>query len=280
MRFAYSAPASLLASPVAGSNLHICQAAEYDVAIQHVVTAALHEGMEALERTIAGLLLRAGREGEPYVLPSILSALSEAGNLQALLQLLLGDEEALNAIQQHSYYHHNGFRKLVLLQNAAFKLRLHLWEARNEAHHENIHDHRWNFASRLLVGCFQTVIWAEDPTGPETRLDCTYTPARDGKYVVRENGRVKLRQLATHTLRAGDLYYMPASTLHQVTDPGQGHTRSLMLTATPVLAGCKLYAEHSIPEKDKDNVPFTREEIRDELRALLHTCYQFNALAA
>jgi hypothetical protein len=251
------------------------------VAVREAVTSALAQGVNALEETITTLIAHGGRAAESRVLPSIVGALSSDNNLVQLLCLLLADTAALADIQRHSYYHHNGFRKLVLLQNASFKLRLHLWEARQEHHHENIHDHRWNFASCLLAGRFQTVIWEEAADGPETRLDCTYTPAQDGNtYVVRENGQVRLRQQAMHWLQAGDLYYMPASTLHQVTDPGQGHTRSLMLTAPPVLACCKLYAEHSVPEQDKDNIAFTIEAIRAELMTLLHTSAHSYALAA
>ena len=270
MHLLQSAAGSVLASSPAVSGLQRCQRAGLDAGIEQAVSLALAQGVDELERTVAGILMQAGRQGEHHTLPSIIGALSTPANLALLLQLLLDDERALAAIQRHSYYHHNGFRKLVLLQNAAFKLRLHLWEARNEHHHENIHDHRWNFASCLLAGRFQTVIWEEAVDGSETRLACTYTPARDGRaYAVRENGVVQLRQQATHTLSAGELYYLPASTLHQVTDPGQGHTRSLMLTAPPVQADCKLYAEHTIPEQDKDNVPFTTAQIRRELTALL-----------
>ena len=279
--FLLKVPTASVVAHSAAEGLQVCQPSQLDYAIPLAVEAALQAGIPALERTIAGILLWEGRAGEPRTLPSIIGALSRPDNLELLLHLLLADEQALSAVQRNSYYHHNGFRKLVLLQSAAFKLRLHLWEARNEAHHENIHDHRWNFASALLAGSFQTVIWEEDPEGPEVRLNCTYTPAKEGQtYGVRENGLVQLRQQATHTLQAGDLYYMPASTLHQVTDPGQGHTRSLMLTATPVLEGCKLYADHPIAEADKENVPFTRTTIRRELVALLYTQCSPAAMAA
>ncbi|WP_426491260.1 cupin domain-containing protein [Hymenobacter sp. 102] len=266
----------------APSTLHICSSRDFSASVQQRIHCALTQGISALEQTVGELLQhqRAG-QGDCQTLGSIIAELSRPDSLRLLLSQLLCDGPALTRVQEHSYYHHNGFRKLVLLQNAAFKLRLHLWEARSERHHENIHDHRWNFASALLAGRFQTVIWEEDAQGPEVRLDCTYTPAREGSvYGVRENGRVRLRPQRTHTLQEGDIYYMPASTLHQVTDPGEGATRTLMLTATPVLEECKLYAEHSIPEADKINMPFSLSAIRQELIGLLgQTCYQ-PALAA
>ncbi|RFP64357.1 hypothetical protein D0N36_14300 [Hymenobacter lapidiphilus] len=277
MHLAYSAAAATSSA----ETLQLCTGADLQAGLQQRVRAALSQGIEALEATVTELLATTGQgRGSCPVLASIIGELCQPDTLRLLLAQLLASEPALTGVQDRSYYHHNGFRKLVLLQNAAFKLRLHLWEANSERHHENIHDHRWNFASCLLAGRFQTVVWEEDPTGPETRLDCTYTPAQgNGHYGVRENGQVRLRQRATHQLQAGDLYYMPASTLHQVTDPGQGETITLMLTATPVLDHCKLYAEHSIPEQDKQNVPFSRAEIQHELRALLRTTCQ-PALAA
>jgi hypothetical protein len=272
---------SAAAVATAPQSLHVCSGKDLRASVQQQVQLAVIQGMEALEATISELLSPNNGAGDCSSLASIIAELSHPDTLRLLLAQLLRSEQALASIQARSYYHHNGFRKLVLLQNKAFKLRLHLWEARSEHHHENIHDHRWNFASALLAGSFKTVIWEEDAQGPEVRLDCTYTPARNGSvYAVRENGKVRLREQATLMLGAGDVYYMPASTLHQVTDPGAGATRTLMLTATPVLANCKLYAEHSIPESDKVNMPFSSGEIRRELTSLLlHTCQQ-PALAA
>jgi mannose-6-phosphate isomerase-like protein (cupin superfamily) len=266
----------------APSTLHICSSRDVSSSVQQRVHRALTQGISSLEQTVSDLLMQqSGGQGDCQTLASIITELSHPDSLRLLISQLLCDGPALARVQAWSYYHHNGFRKLVLLQNAAFKLRLHLWEVRSERHHENIHDHRWNFASALLAGRFQTVIWEEDAEGPEVRLDCTYTPAREGSvYSVRENGQVRLRPQRTHTLQKGDIYYMPASTLHQVTDLGEGVTRTLMLTATPVLDDCKLYAEHSIPEADKVNMAFSLAAIRQELTVLLlQTCYQ-PALAA
>lgn len=278
MQLAYT---SATATTTVREELCLCTPNDTQEALQVQVRVALAQGIEALESTVSTLLAPNDGMGSCTSIASIIAELSQPDTLRLLLAQLLRSEEALCGVQQRSYYHHNGFRKLVLLQNKAFKLRLHLWEANSERHHENIHDHRWNFASCLLAGSFQTVIWEEDPSGPEFRLNCTYTPAQgDGHYGVAENGHVRLRQKAVHTLHAGDLYYMPASTLHQVTDPGQGETITLMLTATPVLEHCKLYAEQSIAERDKVNVPFSAAAIRRELTALLlQTCHQ-PALAA
>ncbi|UOQ76530.1 hypothetical protein MUN84_18630 [Hymenobacter sp. 5516J-16] len=276
MQLAYSAASA------STDTLRLCTPADWLPAAQGAVRTAVGQGIAALEAVVAELLAGTPQgRGDCALLGSIIGELRQPDTLRLLLAQLLCDEAALAGVQERSYYHHNGFRKLVLLQNQAFKLRLHLWEANSERHHENIHDHRWNFASCLLAGRFQTVVWEEDAAGPETRLNCTYTPAQaDGCYGVHEHGQVRLRQRATHVLQAGDQYYMPASTLHQVTDPGQGETITLMLTATPVLGHCKLYAEHSIPEQDKQNVPFSAAEIRRELTGLLLTTCQPLALAA
>lgn len=266
--------------PFYDNGLKICGAADTDSAIVYQVRAAIGRGIEELERTVSRLLAQDGRTGSSISLVSIIEALSQPQTLCALLEQLLLNEKALEEVQRNSYYHKNGFRKLVLLKNADFKLRLHLWEANNEKPQENIHDHRWNFASRLLAGSFQTTIWEEDAAGPETRRNCRYTPAQEANtYGVSEDGQVKLRRKATLTLRAGDLYYMPASTLHQVTDPGKGETVTLMLTAAPVLGHCKLYAEHSITEHDKYNVSFSTAEIRHELELLMQSHAQ-SAIAA
>ena len=95
---------------------------------EQAVSLALAQGVDELERTVAGILTLAGRQREHHILPSIIGALSTPANLVLLLQLLLSNERAPATIQRHSYYHHNGVRMLLLLllllQNVAFKLRL------------------------------------------------------------------------------------------------------------------------------------------------------------
>ena len=91
---------------------------------EQAVSLALAQGVDELERTVASILTLTGRQREHHILPSIIGALSTPANLVLLLQLLLSNERAPATIQRHSYYHHNGVRMLLLLQNVAFKLRL------------------------------------------------------------------------------------------------------------------------------------------------------------
>lgn len=57
------------------------------------------------------------------------------------------DMSFLEEICNNSYYHKNGFAKIVLisLSNPQCKLRLHVWDKQQD-YHEHIHNHRWHFA--------------------------------------------------------------------------------------------------------------------------------------
>lgn len=69
------------------------------------------------------------------------------------LRFQLDDPDAVRQIAARSYWHANGFAKLVLHVAPSFRIRLHIWPA-GDAHRgeTNPHSHRWDFASSVLVG--------------------------------------------------------------------------------------------------------------------------------
>jgi len=57
-------------------------------------------------------------------------------------------------ITKNSYRHNNGFDKFVLMNGSnGWKLRLHVWWSDSYvSFQEDIHDHSWMFASKVLCG--------------------------------------------------------------------------------------------------------------------------------
>src|SRR5438552_2883438 len=76
-----------------------------------------------------------------------------AGNRNALAAWLAGfdDPDRAEPVARCSYWHHNGFAKLVLRIADDHRVRLHVWPAgENRLGESNPHGHRWNFASTVV----------------------------------------------------------------------------------------------------------------------------------
>lgn len=85
--------------------------------------------------------------------------------VKALLQSILNTPAQLATIAKRSYWHGNGFLKIVLLDQG-YKLRLHIW-CNGVVCEENIHSHRWGFASHVLQGALRSEIWQDGTDNQE-----------------------------------------------------------------------------------------------------------------
>lgn len=94
----------------------------------------------------------------PDALRRSLDVLVRRGDLLELLKCTLESETLLRRVASASYAHANGFDKVVLraAPDGSWKLRLHLWSSHQHVDQvENIHNHRWDFASLSLAGGLQ-----------------------------------------------------------------------------------------------------------------------------
>ncbi len=81
--------------------------------------------------------------------------------VNSLLLELLSNNNNLKRVANRSYWHGNGFLKIVLL-DFHYKLRLHIWFPNNPCE-ENIHSHRWGFISQILIGTLNSELWQDLP---------------------------------------------------------------------------------------------------------------------
>lgn len=120
--------------------------------------------------------------------------------------------------------HDNGFYKLTLGQSAGgVVLRAHVWLGDQRFHQGdgNIHNHRWNFASRILQGVMTTVSFKADDGGELSLLHHAYRPDADPE--IQYVGVARLCQVSSETFTDGDFYYLDATTIHRA-QPGSGRT--------------------------------------------------------
>lgn len=84
----------------------------------------------------------------------------EHADLRARLAVIMGSASLLEAIAESSYWHPNGFAKLVLDQRRFVgEVRLHIWP--RHPHDEDIHGHSWTYRSTVLAGELTEVAYRE-----------------------------------------------------------------------------------------------------------------------
>ena len=80
-----------------------------------------------------------------------------------LLLTILESDDVLSLVAERSYYHSNGFKKIVLFQGGKDKgeIRLHEWEP-SDGSQADRHNHPWDFLSLVLQGILENEIFHEE----------------------------------------------------------------------------------------------------------------------
>lgn len=179
-------------------------------------------------------------------MPALTSALKHhaATQLRSDLKVIAADRAEVAAIAVRSYRHANGFTKLVLTDSVIGRLRLHVWEPGAVAE-ENIHEHRWHFASAVLAGTMESEIWVDSfdrdaPTFPEFIYH-----VRDRGATRRPVGRTRVTCSRSVIRQAGEAYFMPPGVLHRITGTS-GLTATLVFTTAPSRAWNRMLARDGV----------------------------------
>lgn len=182
------------------------------------------------------------------VAPEASPALHDAPMLVRTLDIFAGDQRAFDgwlctfddapralAVAHRSYWHPNGFAKLVLKTGKDHKVRLHVWPAGSHRLGEsNPHGHRWNFASTVLCGDgLQDTHYTEAETGDE--YERYWYAGGNAAGAVTHVGTVRLAESDSRTRANGDRYMLDTSVVHTVQPLGTA------LIATLVIQGAALH---------------------------------------
>jgi hypothetical protein len=163
-------------------------------------------------------------------------------------------------VAQRSYWHANGFAKLLLHVEPQFCIRLHVWlpgwGRRGET---NPHAHRWDFASTVLCGDGLAISeHAECAAGAgQEYLRHSY----DGMHLI-PDAPVHLRTVHTHTVNRHERYTTGTEIIHTV-DP-----RGTSLVATLLVQGPRRHATtpvYRLPGDPPDSPkrPIDAHEVRN-----------------
>lgn len=201
----------------------------------------------------------------------LLDRLAHPADLGRALETMLDDPEALRQCARKSYVHPNGFDKIVLASgDSGWKLRLNIWWPSDGWHTENIHNHRWNFASSVVVGRLETDFFAFDDDGDEVN-EYVYRPAAEnGAYLMEHNGTRRIRKIFSGTIAAGSSYSLERSALHRVCHSRQDLTATLMLHTAPTReTSVTLTPDLLFSEERNEAAPLTETTVSDRIRRFL-----------
>lgn len=203
----------------------------------------------------------------PHSLLLVSRFLSSDEVLLKLIEKILNDKTCFARMVAESYYHQNGFDKIVLLSGEGFKVRLHHFHAQSQnAPMENIHDHRWPFASTILNGRFDMLMFEETECAGELRkLYTYYSDKSTGQYRTDLVGERKLKCIGKYTMEEGVSYIMLPHELHSIVHLPQSEAITLIVTGNNERETCKLYAKGEIEDEQRFMVPYDSEWLRAKL---------------
>lgn len=220
--------------------------------------------LRSLPATVAAKL---GDQSEE--IPALLAAVIRATEDRAVLaEWLAGftQPELAEQVAVSSYWHHNGFAKLVLHAERNFRIRLHVWPAgENRLGETNPHGHRWNFASEVLCGDgLETEDYEESPGGTEHIRYCYL----GGLNSLTPIGHVRLKSKGKKAIRANDQHTVNTSVTHTVHPLGADVVATLVVQSHALTEKTDVYC---VPGKAVDEPirAITPDEIAGLIRSVL-----------
>ncbi len=175
----------------------------------------------------------------PELVADRLSRGTDTTDLSAALEQLLSDGRALRAwltsivhdsavrapVTEASYWHVNGFAKLILHSTDVFRIRLHVWpRVPGRRGETDPHSHRWAFASTVLTGAGLSITEHVEVEAGFPFIRYCY----DGRRLV-PSGRALLDSGTTRTVHTRERYTTDTDIVHTVTPLGDDLIATLVV---------------------------------------------------
>lgn len=203
---------------------------------------------------------------------AVVRSLAKHDVMQSLIDRILSNDAQLAEIAGRSYYHANNFLKLVLMvgDENVWKIRLHVWHPQSEADRpprEDIHSHRWDFTTALVLGEYNAREYMVAP-GDEYQ-HYKYTPVRADQYFSLEAlGTEQLAQVFEANMPAGTVYHLDHRVLHSIARSGDGPTATVVLQGPGVRDSTNVYRMTPVSKEGSGEIHVERPPV-DQLRAEL-----------
>jgi hypothetical protein len=196
--------------------------------------------------------------------PSLADLHSTAEWLRAHPDLLTSAVAALRArdteradVAARSYWHPNGFAKVVLRTDVRYSVRLHVWSNRRSWSGDlNPHGHRWEFASWVLSGGLREAFFSEaaatGETAPGVYHRCVYGRDGSGRRYLQPICDVPLHQVSRTERAAGAVYGCGRTVIHAVDPIGPGPVATVVVQGPPVVDSTAVYLHPDAPREHSE----------------------------
>lgn len=185
-----------------------------------------------LPDTVRALLARE-TIGAAHLLDALGLLVDDPRLLADWLRSLRDDPDATREVARRSYWHPNGFAKLVL-HNAQpqFCVRMHVWGPGSGCRGEtNPHSHRWDFASIVLVGAGLAITeYAECAAGGVLHERFRYGRGTDpDSCELFPDGAAHLRTVESRSIQSPGRYTTDIQAVHTVDPLGASLVATLVV---------------------------------------------------
>jgi hypothetical protein len=170
-------------------------------------------------------------------------------NIRNLLSAALNSPQLLKQIAARSYWHPNGFLKLILARSSTGStLRIHSWQQQKQQSipaglDTDIHSHRWPFVSFVIAGALDIHEFTETPQAGDEYSKYICAPNQSGQYKLKLLGLARLSRYKTQRLDVGKYYSIDTNILHQVFNRSQ-ETVTIVIQGLPNRSGSLVFRKH------------------------------------
>lgn len=163
-----------------------------------------------------------------------------------LIDEIITNQNLLEEVTKDSYKNVTGFLKIVLAKGGekSWKIRLHLWESKEEKEHP--HNHKWDFYSKIMLGHLTQDLYQITEDSKNSKQYTTREPVSlmpklpngesacacrdDFCLSVKEEKPVNLKLISQDIIQKNQSYFMPNNLIHTIT-PSQ--TAVSLIFASP-----------------------------------------------
>ncbi len=194
--------------------------------------------------------------------------------VRALLDTIRSDRALAGEVARRSYWHSNGFAKLVLhADDPHFRLRLHVWPGHGgpgtrggpAAGEENVHSHRWPFASVVLCGKIRVEEYVAAPdagAGDDIYDQYRYATVKHGLVGRLEPlGRCVLRQSRSVMYGLGEQHGCHPDVLHNVS-PQSAPTATVLVQGPATDRAALVYQRAGLRPLEDTGSGVSGEDVR------------------
>jgi len=175
--------------------------------------------------------------------------LLNAGLLRTFINNLTRSQAELDKIASRSYYHNNGFFKVLLIdKRPKYSIRLHIWPE-HPFQECDVHNHPWGMSGLVLNGSYEWPIYTLERTQEEGGLfglyECRYLKDYSG-HSFNKNGKATLNEVDNMCMQEGDIFRLSPMQYHSVKKDNSEPADSIVITDNSEVLSADVISGRSI----------------------------------